>query len=162
MREIACAMHVPTRWASEAIREAMREHPRPSNRGHPTEAIRPRPSDQGHPTEAIRPNYVRACEDSRTSYARASERASKGRSPGLHGDLQGRQDCMATYKVARIAWRPMFGDVHMPCNTFIFSVCSSSGSWPCSRSPGRHGDLRPTLYFTLFEQLILEEHYLVK
>ncbi|KAE8704876.1 Kinase superfamily protein [Hibiscus syriacus] len=105
-------------------RDCMR-HVRPNTvgiRGHPrsyaraSEAIRPRPSDRGHPTEAIRLNYVRACEDSRASYARASERASKGRSPGVHGDLQGRQECMATYKVARIAWRP-------------------------TRSPGGHGDL---------------------
>ncbi|KAE8672538.1 hypothetical protein F3Y22_tig00111837pilonHSYRG00144 [Hibiscus syriacus] len=65
MREIVCAMHVPTRWASEAIR------PRLSER-----AIR------WHPR-----NHARS-----------------------------RRECMATYKVARSAWRP-------------------------TRSPGGHGDL---------------------
>ncbi|KAE8727049.1 Detected protein of unknown function [Hibiscus syriacus] len=55
LQEIACAMHVPTRWASEAIR------PRPS------ESIR------GHPTEAIRTSYARASEGNRASYARESE-----------------------------------------------------------------------------------------
>ncbi|KAE8674528.1 hypothetical protein F3Y22_tig00111745pilonHSYRG00047 [Hibiscus syriacus] len=108
LQEIACAMHVPTRWASEVIR------PRPS------ESIR------GHPTEAIRTSYTRASEGNRASYARESEGSrarvgrpecmatyvlgracamqhvhslclSKGRSPRVHGDLQGRPECMATY-----------------------------------------------------------------
>ncbi|KAE8722667.1 WAT1-related protein [Hibiscus syriacus] len=71
-------MHVPTRWASEAIRPS---YPRAS--------------------KAIRTSYARASEGSRASYARASERASKGRSPREHGDLQGRPEGMATYVLGR-------------------------------------------------------------
>ncbi|KAE8691013.1 hypothetical protein F3Y22_tig00110893pilonHSYRG00920 [Hibiscus syriacus] len=97
MREIACAMHVPTVGHPRLSERAMREHPKPS--------------DRGHPTEAIRASYTRASEDKR-NHAR------------------NRRECMATYKVARRAWRPMFGDMH---------------DWPRSRSPKRHGDLRPTL-----------------
>ncbi|KAE8680852.1 hypothetical protein F3Y22_tig00111366pilonHSYRG00226 [Hibiscus syriacus] len=72
MREIACVMHVPTRWASEAIR--------------------PRASDQGHSSELC--EGIRGQEESREE----------------------QEECMATYKVARSAWRP-------------------------TRSPGVHGDL---------------------
>ncbi|KAE8700373.1 triacylglycerol lipase 2-like [Hibiscus syriacus] len=75
LREIACSMHVPTRWASEAIRPSY---------ARAFEAIRARES-----------------EGSRASYARDSERASKGRSPGVHGDLQGHPEGMSTYVLGR-------------------------------------------------------------
>ncbi|KAE8693383.1 hypothetical protein F3Y22_tig00110813pilonHSYRG00302 [Hibiscus syriacus] len=98
LQEIACAMHVPTCWASEAIR------PRPSDRGHPNELC-----------EGIRGQPSELCEGIRG-------KPSEGRSPGVHGVLQGRPEGMATYKVARRAWRPMCWDVHVSCNTFILSV----------------------------------------
>ncbi|KAE8717873.1 hypothetical protein F3Y22_tig00110020pilonHSYRG00202 [Hibiscus syriacus] len=79
LQEIACAMHVPTRWASD---RAMREH-----RGHPKSYEGSRASLRGQPSE--------------------------GRSP----------ECMATYKVARRAWRPMCWDVHVPCNTRSVVTC---------------------------------------
>ncbi|KAE8659039.1 DNAse I-like superfamily protein isoform 2 [Hibiscus syriacus] len=88
LQEIACAMHVPTRWASETIR------PRPS------ESIRRQPSE--------------------------------GRSPGVHGDLQGRPEGMATYVLGACAMQ----HVH----SHVYSLCLSKG-----RSPGVHGDLQGRL-----------------
>ncbi|KAE8700581.1 hypothetical protein F3Y22_tig00110556pilonHSYRG00349 [Hibiscus syriacus] len=82
MREIACVMHVPTRWASEAIR--------------------PRASDRGHPSELC--EGIRGQEESReeqeecmATYKVARSAWRPTRSPGVHGDLQGRPECMATY-----------------------------------------------------------------
>ncbi|KAE8728410.1 hypothetical protein F3Y22_tig00004457pilonHSYRG00040 [Hibiscus syriacus] len=42
----------------------------------------------------------------------------------------GRPESMATYKVARRAWRPMYWDVHVPCNTFILSQQQKLSSLP--------------------------------
>ncbi|KAE8676573.1 putative DNA binding protein [Hibiscus syriacus] len=102
-------------------------HARPTHAGHPTEAIRSRSFDRGHPraSEAIRGHPNELCEGIRGQPSELCERIrgkpSEGRSPGVHGDLQGRPEGMATYKVARRAWRPMCWDVHVPCNTFILS-----------------------------------------
>ncbi|KAE8655847.1 hypothetical protein F3Y22_tig00117016pilonHSYRG00110 [Hibiscus syriacus] len=93
MREIACVMHVPTRWASEAIR--------------------PRASDRGHSSELC--EGIRGQEESREE----------------------QEECMTTYKVARSACRPTKG--RPEC------MATYAGKLPRRRSPGRHGDLRPTL-----------------
>ncbi|KAE8693445.1 AMP-dependent synthetase and ligase family protein [Hibiscus syriacus] len=125
LQEIACVMHVPTRWVSEAIR------PRPSEsiRG-PSE--HPRPSDQGHPNEL--------CEDIRGQPSELCEgirgKPSEDRSPGVHGDLQGRPEGMETYVLGRA-----YAMQH------VHSLCLSKG-----RSPGVHGDLRPILSFDGVEE----------
>ncbi|KAE8670028.1 putative UDP-glycosyltransferase 73B4 [Hibiscus syriacus] len=93
-------------------------HARPNTlgiRGHPTELCE---SLRGHPTKL--------CEGSRASYARASERASKGRSPGVHGDLQGHPEGMVTYVLGRAC-----------AMEHVHSLCLSKG-----RSPEVHGDLQ--------------------
>ncbi|KAE8722471.1 hypothetical protein F3Y22_tig00013960pilonHSYRG00108 [Hibiscus syriacus] len=98
--------HTATRVAMSS-RRATRDcmcHARPNTLG-----IR------GHPTEAIRTSYARATEGNRVRVGRPEGMAtyvlgracamqhvhslclSKGRSPGVHGDLQGRLECMTTY-----------------------------------------------------------------
>ncbi|KAE8720093.1 hypothetical protein F3Y22_tig00109919pilonHSYRG00071 [Hibiscus syriacus] len=108
LQEIACAMYVPIRWASEAIRE----YPRPSDRGHPNELC-----------EGIRGQPSELCEGIRG-------KPREGRSPGGHGDLQGRPEGMATYVLGRAcAMQHVHSHVH--------SLCLSKG-----RLPGVHGDLQ--------------------
>ncbi|KAE8732134.1 UPF0057 membrane protein [Hibiscus syriacus] len=58
------------------------------------------------------------------------------RSPGPHGDLQGRRDHMATYKVAGTTWRPtrsprLHGDLSIPLHGHL--------AWG-ERSYGSHGE----------------------
>ncbi|KAE8713098.1 hypothetical protein F3Y22_tig00110216pilonHSYRG00028 [Hibiscus syriacus] len=71
-------------------------------------------------SEAIRTSYARAVERAMGGNPRAAERAMRGH-PSERARV-GRPECMATYKVARRAWRPMCWDVYVPCNTFILSV----------------------------------------
>ncbi|KAE8663281.1 hypothetical protein F3Y22_tig00112988pilonHSYRG00050 [Hibiscus syriacus] len=70
-------------------------HPRPSDRGHPTEAIRKHPM----PFESIRGHPNELCEGIRTSYAMASEgnRASYARESEGNRARVGRPEYMATY-----------------------------------------------------------------
>ncbi|KAE8707879.1 Sec14p-like phosphatidylinositol transfer family protein isoform 3 [Hibiscus syriacus] len=51
-----------------------------------------------------------ACSGEQASMQRGARR--RTRSPNVHGDLPCRLACMATYKVARRAWRPMLGSCH--------------------------------------------------
>ncbi|KAE8709877.1 hypothetical protein F3Y22_tig00110328pilonHSYRG00744 [Hibiscus syriacus] len=125
-RPVGCfakvAMHVPTRWASEAIR------PRPS------ESIRCHP----RASEAIRTSYVRASEGIRASYARESE--------GNRARV-GRPEYMATYKVVRF---PSHGCPRIPSHSSLGCPrmpSHSSFGWPrsdglgCPACWGVHGDL---------------------
>ncbi|KAE8719954.1 histone H3.2 [Hibiscus syriacus] len=113
--------------------------------------LRPSESIRGHPNEL--------CEGNRASYARESEGSrvrvgrpecmatyvlgracamqhfhslclSKGRSPGVHGDLQGRPECMATYKVVRSAWRPTANTVDF---TLFEQLILGLGNQPAAR-----------------------------
>ncbi|KAE8682857.1 Golgin candidate 1 [Hibiscus syriacus] len=127
-------------------------HPRPSDRGHPRPSERamrghpratervpctsqhaghPRPSDRGHPraSEAIREHPTELCEGIRGQPSELCEgirgKPSECRSPGVHGDLQGHQESMATYVLGRAC-----------AMQHVHSLCFSKG-----RSPGVHGDL---------------------
>ncbi|KAE8681509.1 hypothetical protein F3Y22_tig00111330pilonHSYRG01197 [Hibiscus syriacus] len=57
---------------------------------------------------------------------------------GVHGDLQGRPEGMATYGLGCAC---DMQHVHAHAH----SLCEFVGKLPRRRSPGRHGDLRPTL-----------------
>ncbi|KAE8720252.1 hypothetical protein F3Y22_tig00021103pilonHSYRG00007 [Hibiscus syriacus] len=110
-------------------------HPRPSDRGHPraSEAIRehPRPSER-----AMRGQPSELCEGIRG-------KPSEGRSPGVHGDLQGRPEGMATYVLGRAC---DMQHVHSLCLSKGRSPGVHGGLQDCTtRSSGVHGDLRSTL-----------------
>ncbi|KAE8693630.1 hypothetical protein F3Y22_tig00110796pilonHSYRG00034 [Hibiscus syriacus] len=146
----------------------------------PQHAGHPRPSDRGHPTEAIRTSYARASEGNRASYARESEgnRARLARMPS-HSSLGcpriARSDGLGCSRMASDAFGwprsnglgcPACWDVHGD----LWGLHGLHGDLP--RSLGVHGDLvgrwacmvtyMGTVEITPSEQLIWRGHYLVK
>ncbi|KAE8730262.1 hypothetical protein F3Y22_tig00003041pilonHSYRG01234 [Hibiscus syriacus] len=86
--------------------------------------------------------WSREAVDAGATYKVAGTTWRPTRSPGLHGDLQGRPDCMATSLLAgSFAWRPLrwlarLHGEYMACMARLHGYGSSA--W----SPGLHGVLR--------------------